>query len=705
MAGAIQTLVLIIPNPKGGHMAIRADLRVALVIALFAAPLTGVAQKFQEPTREELQMKSDAREPDAPAVFLDWEQKTDNAGHYVSAYARVKVLQESGMRWAVVHLDPYNPQMSGQPIIEARTIHCDGTVIPLEGKTEEILTFKDAGPSYREATFTMPRVEVGSILEYRWTVPLTEGKLNFVVGDPAKPLYSSLMAKSTPTWRVQQTIPVYKASFYFNPFTLLEIGDKAVLNNATFLTGLVDGERETNLLFTERLPGGVHVAKSPKGEYFLTIENIPALPDEPNAPPAESRVYGVDFYYSPYAFPDVYWENEIKRWSKSVAHATEATTSIKEAANQLTVGTDTPEAKAVKLYDRVQRLNNTDLGPASVQHIDLANQSSAPAWTADEIWKAKSGSGNDLAILYLALADAAGLDAHAMKIASRDERIFDINQLSLFQLDSLVIVVRLGDKDVYLDPGTKFCPYGQLSWAHTLAGGIAEGAKTPTFTPPNDLKEAITAHTADLTVDAQGIVAGIVKVLMNGPEALRWRQLNLAADTGEVQKQIGESLHRLLPPGIGAEFTGIQGLDTSTGYVTASFKVKGKIATTGKHLLMPGFFFNTQADARFASTEKRETPIDLHFAGQAINDVVYHLPPGYSIESAPQSTQMSWPEHAALVVKTQVGPGTIEIKHIFARAFAFVDPRQYPALRDYYQRIATNDQQQLMLRQAVAAGN
>ncbi len=71
-----------------------------------------------------------------------------------------------------------------------------------------------------------------------------------------------------------------------------------------------------------------------------------------------------------------------------------------------------------------------------------------------------------------------------------------------------------------------------------------------------------------------------------------------------------------------------------------------------------------------------------------IDDVVYHLPAGYSVESAPQAAQLPWPDHAVLVVKSQLGPGTIDIKHIFARAFVLLDPKEYPALRDYYQKIA-----------------
>ena len=88
-----------------------------------------------------------------------------------------------------------------------------------------------------------------------------------------------------------------------------------------------------------------------------------------------------------------------------------------------------------------------------------------------------------------------------------------------------------------------------------------------------------------------------------------------------------------------------------------------------------------------------------------IDDAIYHLPVGYTVEGAPQPAQLPWPEHAVLVVKTAPGSGVIDIKHIFARGFVLLDPKEYPALRDYYQRIAANDDQQLVLTSAGAAGN
>ncbi len=377
------------------------------------------------------------------------------------------------------------------------------------------------------------------------------------------------------------------------------------------------------------------------------------------------------------------------------------TRTIKDAANSIAAGADTAEAKARKLYDAVQALDNTDFTRAKSEAERKQLHLKKERKKAQDAWNEKSGSGNDIAALYLALARDAGLSADGLEVADRNQRIFDANLLSLRQLDSLLVVLHIDGKDIYLDPGEKLCPFGQLHWSHMLAGGLQENVKGPVYTPQNLSKEGVTARTADLTLDAAGGVTGTVKILMNGPEALRWRQLNLTSDPDEVKKQFNESLHNLLPQGIAGEVDRFVGLDSYASNLAVVVKVSGPLGTaTGKRHFVPGFFFSTGAHAQFVSEEKRENAVDLHYAEQVIDDAVYHLPAGYTVESAPQPAQLPWPDHAALVVKTAPAAGTIEIKRIFARTFVLLDPKEYPALRDYYQKVAANDQQQLVLTAA-----
>ncbi|HMD76803.1 MAG TPA: DUF3857 domain-containing protein [Terracidiphilus sp.] len=672
-------------------MSIPVWLRVSIAAAALALPLAGVAQKFQEPTKEELQMTSDPKAPGVPAVFLYLEETTDNHNHYESRYARIKVLTEKGKEWATVEV-PHFAVLNGTPIIAGRTIHSDGTVIPLVGKAADLLVVKNDKNNVKKAVFNLPSVEVGSVLEYRWTVPMTGTRFQDE-GDVSGGFFAGALAGQIPEWEVQQEIFVHKAHFYFNPYSELMTG------------GLFEARAGTGFLYTQRLPSGNQVIESQQGDFTLDIQDVPAIYHEADAPPLDNLRYKVMFYWSRFRTAPLYWDNEGQRWSKDLDHFASQSQAIRDAASQITVGADTPEAKARKLYDAVQALENTNFtrtkSEAEREQLHLKKDLKK----AQDVWSEKSGSSNDIAALYLALARAAGLQADGMQVADRSKRIFDPNYLSLDQLDALLVVLRIDGKDIYLDPGEKLCPFGQLHWSHMLAGGMEETAKEPVYTPLNLTKDAITARNADLTVNASGEITGAVKIVMNGPAALHWRQLNLTSDPEEVKKQFNESLHELLPQGITGEVDRFVGLESAAANLAVVFKVSGQLGTsTGRRLLLPGFFFSTGAHPQFVAEEKREAAVDLHYAEQVIDDAVYHLPAGYTVESAPQPSQLPWPDHATLIVKTGSASGVIEIRHTFARFFVLLDPKDYPALRDYYQKIATNDQQQLVLVQAAGAG-
>src|SRR5215469_3178943 len=167
----------VMPVPK---VAVRKWIVLASVSCFMAVllPSSG-AQKFTEPAQEELRMTSDPMAPGAPAVYLYREEATDNFSHYVSLYARIKVLTEAGKEWATVEV-PYAPGYEGKPIVEGRTIHPDGSVYPLTISDEDLLAGQRRAIQLHKLVFNLPNVTVGSILEYRWTRPMTGVDMHFL---------------------------------------------------------------------------------------------------------------------------------------------------------------------------------------------------------------------------------------------------------------------------------------------------------------------------------------------------------------------------------------------------------------------------------------------------------------------------------------------------------------------------------------------
>ena len=107
--------------------------------------------------------------PGAAAVYLYKEEIADDAIHMQSFYYRIKVLTEGGKSRGDIEL-PFYAGESGVTMddISGRTIHADGTIVPFTGKPYEKLVEKGTDYKIKVKVFTLPAVEVGSIIEYRY---------------------------------------------------------------------------------------------------------------------------------------------------------------------------------------------------------------------------------------------------------------------------------------------------------------------------------------------------------------------------------------------------------------------------------------------------------------------------------------------------------------------------------------------------------
>jgi len=650
---------------------------------VMASPVWLNAQ-FQQPTAEELKMTSDPNAPGAAAVYLNIVEIANDPIHFQSFYARIKVLSEKGKDLATVEV-PYLRGNFKVRDIKGRTIHADGTIIPLVGKPEDLLISKDKDRQIGRMVFTLPSVEVGSILEYQYVLGYDDN------------LYSS------PTWEVQQKYSVRKAHYEFTPFKGFLPG---VQNQTSSYLTNDRGQLLNSLIWWGKLPPGVSVQQADAvGRFSLDVSDVPPIPDEEWMPPIRSLLYKIQFYYKASMTGTQFWLDESKRWSKEVDRFADPSQDINAAvAAQIAPG-DSDLVKAEKLYKLVQTLENTDYSRAKSASELKQLKLKAPKH-AEDTWKQKSGNSEDIAGLYLTMAHAAGLTAFAMKVVARDRGIFDPSYLNMDQLDDTVILLGINGQGVLVDPGEKMAPFGTLNWRHSNAGGFRQSAEGAAYqaTPIQPYAANATIRTGDITLDAHGGMTGDIQIVMNGQEALRWRQAALRNDDAEVKKQFDHELETMVPEGVEAHIDHFLGFNDPESNLMAIVKTHGTLGTaTSKRLILPGYFFEARGHTPFVSQEKRIVPVDMHFGERNAEQITYHLPEGMIVEGAPPDSNIPWTGHAAYLTKTTSTPGTVVVARTLARAFTEAKPEEYQDLRGFYQKVATADQQQLVLAAAPAA--
>ena len=657
-------------------MPTRAFTRSILLFVLIAAPALLRAQ-FQDPTPEELKMTEDPKAPGAAAVYLNFEQTTDDPLHYRSVYARIKILSEKARDLATVEL-PYVRGNTEITDIKARTIHSDGAVIPLVGKPEDLLTTKSGDRQVDRKVFHLPSVEVGSILEYRYQVRYDDHQF------------------SAPSWEIQHPYFVHQARYVFTPFREFAPGAQVAGRNHLFDD---HGNLIKNLIWFERLPPGNGVKTEVPGRFILSLTDIPPVPQEQWMPPRDSFLYSVNFYYESAMSSTEFWVSKAKLWSKEVDHFAEPTKPISDAVAGLVQPGDSDLDKAKKIYQAVEALDNTDFsrkkGEAEIKQLGLRT-----AKRAEDTWAEKSGSRQDITLLYIAMARAAGLTAYDMKVRNRDRGNFEPSYLFFGQLDDDIVILAINGKEIVLDPGEKMCPFQAVHWKHSGASGIRQSAdgRATAISPYQAYTANTLARMGELSLAADGSVSGSFRFVMSGQQALVWRQAALENDPEEVKKRFDRWLQSIVPAGVQAHVDHFLALDDPEANLIAVVQADGALGTvTAKRVLLPGFFFETRGNQPFVDQEKRIEPVDMHYADQVTDQITIDLPAGLSVEGAPQSAKVPWASRALLATNSVVNPNQVIIARQLTRGFTIVKPEEYRDLRDFYQKVAATDQQQLVL--------
>ena len=657
----------------------------AVFLAALASAVPAFAQ-FSPVNPDELKMTADPKAPGADAVFLDIEEVDNDPVHFESYYARIKVLTEKGKELATVTL-PYLKSDQTISDIAGRTIHPDGTIVPLTTKAENLLVVQSGDLQVGRKVFTLPSVEVGSILEYRYRIAYNDDQF------------------SSPTWNIQSRYFVHNAHYTFTPFpAFMPKGTPGPVTSKVLIDGR--GRQVKSLIWWPHLPPGDAIKTSLNGSYSLDVANIPAAPDEEWMPPTQSELYRVSFYYSFAHDAADFWKSEGKLWSKDVDKFASPSDTLRGAVSGLIAPSDSDLVKAQKLYAAVQSLDNTDYSRRKSSSERQALKLKAEK-RAEDVWAQKSGSSEEIAMLYLAMLRTAGLTAYALKVVDRNQGVFDPSYQSLDQLNTTLVVVQIAGQEYVLDPGEKMCPFATLNWRHAGVKGLYQSShdvEVATTEEPS-YNENTVIRTANLSLDAHGGVTGSARIVMTGQIALRWRQAALRRDITALKKQFDrDELQGRVPEGVEAHVDHFLALDQPGQNLMATLTITGSMGVPmGKRLLLPALFFETRAKEPFVSEATRQEPVDMHYAERLIDDVTYQLPAGFVVEGAPGDTSVPWKDHAFFVVKSKSSDGQIEISNLLARAFSRAKPEEYPDLRGFYQKVAAAEQAQLVLKMAAPA--
>lgn len=144
---------------------------------------------------EELALKDNVLDPGSPAMILEYEVESDNNKSNETVYKRIKIFREGGKKFADVEIH-YLEKFITVEGIRARVTSPSGKVEDFNGVIYDKEIVKAKGFVYNAETFTLPNVEVGSVIEYGY-------RLHWHSGIPD--VFKNPASTSSPTpWPIPQ---------------------------------------------------------------------------------------------------------------------------------------------------------------------------------------------------------------------------------------------------------------------------------------------------------------------------------------------------------------------------------------------------------------------------------------------------------------------------------------------------------------------
>ena len=646
-------------------------------------PIWAQAPAWSPIPPDELALKDDSHNPGSPAIILEYEVHTDNTKSSETVYKRIKIFREEGKKFADVEI-PYIEKSARVEEIQARVTSPSGKPENFSGTIYDKEIVKLRKFRYNIKAFTLPNVEIGSVIEYSYRLHW-HSDIPDVFKNPSQYIVREAIAYPAANWEIQQEIPLRHGRFRLNP---------------------VKGGARTNT-YTHDLPQDALYRTLPDGTVELVVKYVPGFQKEEYSPPDENLKIRADVFYTVnlYSDPTFYWlglaHYEAETYNKFIGNPKD----LRNEAERIFSPADAPETKLRKIYTRVQQIRALSYEPIRTEKERKQENLKENKNSAD-VLKHGYAFGNEINLVFIALARAAGFQAYPVRLASRNHAFFVIERLDPNQLNSMVVEVLIGTTSKFLDPATIYCPYGILPWEETYAGGIridAQNAKIQT-TPAPQTNDAVVRREAELLLDPDGSLRGKLNVIYEGQEALQHRLMAIDEDETQRKKKLEAEVQQMLTQGATAKLVSVEGWTEEEAPLRAHFEIQvpGYASQAGQRLLMPIGIFHLPPQVSFAATA-RTHPVYFQYPWESYEDVELSLPPGSQVEALPPSTRVPAGEtiYESSAARKE---NALRIQRSLKMAAFYLQQNYYPTLRRFYEQVRTADEQPTVLKSLAVSG-
>lgn len=618
-------------------------------------------QEFGEVSEEELKLNECLQEPDADVIILFDKCKvriTNNFDLETYFHKRIKILTEEGKEYANVKIRYWHEDDVNR--LDAICYSQNGEEYELDSDN----IYEEEGEKYYTISFAIPRVEVGSVIEYKYKL----------TSDYITRLEPWVFQDENFTKLSELTVQIPHGFRY----------SKISLN-----TEYYD--------FEEKIESVLNVDDPSKKvkQYTWIGRNLKGIKDEPFVDNLNDKY--AKSYFILTSFRDRYqnitfaktWDDVAERISKKYNDYIEQDDFTETKAKAITEGETDKLSIAKIIYDFVK--SEIKL----TKHKTLYGEEFKDP---EKVLETKSGSSSDKNMLLINMLTCVGLDAKPILISTKKNGKVMPDFTESWQFNRLICKLKIDKKEYFLNAAYKANPFGYLTPSTDVGLGLLV----------NDDKGAIISLKPNKSLNKVGYITECeihnntdlkanTVIKYKGYSALIER-INLK---DEIESDIRKNIENLLEN----IYANIE-IDT---FYYDNIENYDEVLTLNIQYSIPDFIeeaddlsyihvplFSAISENPFKS-EKRLYSVDFSYDEMVIEDVKLNMPEDYSVLELPEYTKLRVSDYTfskSFFANKEYIKCT-RIKNLRTRK---IHQKFYKNIKKMYEGIVSSDEQQIVLK-------
>jgi len=195
-------------------------------------------------------------------------------------------------------------------------------------------------------------------------------------------------------------------------------------------------------------------------------------------------------------------------------------------------------------------------------------------------------------------------------------------------------------------------------------------------------------------------------VEIRGNDALERRLSALQEDEAGRRKGLEDEAKEWLPEGAVATVDSMQGWEATDEPLQVRFKIEvpSFASSAGKRFLIPAALFRTTKQKLAFQHKERKYAVYFPFAYNEMDNVILHVPDGYTAESVPVAQDVKLPSARFVTARSFANNQFVSKRALVVNGIIF-RISEYAELKGFFDKVQGADEEQLVLQNtAVSAG-